>query len=367
MNRVRVRKREDGRYYYDIWYQGKRYRRITNLSRAETEKAGYSKLKGLEKSGLGILEPALLKPILFEDFAEDFLETHSKINKRSWRSDEYLLANLKSFFINTFLSNIGAEMVERYKAQRIKQVSPATVNREIALIKTMLNKAVAWGRIPSSPIAGRIVGKLKEKNARERILTSEETGRLIEAASSNLKPILTIALNTGMRRNEILSLKWDNVNYSAGHVYIDDSKSGRSRKVPMNRLVIDAFMGLPKRNQLVFYNPETKGSLKDIKTSFKSACQRAQIRGLRLHDLRHTFATRYIEAGGDIASLSKILGHAKIQMTMRYCNPTSEHMRLGIDRVGELFGKSIGIGNNLDTRAAEVPIKSPASYLRVYN
>ena len=367
MNRVRVRKREDGRYYYDIWYQGKRHRRITNLSRAETEKAGYSRLKELEKSGLGILGPAPLKPILFEDFAEDFLETHSKINKRSWRSDEYLLANLKSFFINTFLSNIGAEMVERYKAQRIKQVSPATVNREIALIKTMLNKAVAWGRIPSSPIAGRVVGKLKEKNARERILTSEETGRLIEAASPNLKPILTIALNTGMRRNEILSLKWENVNYSAGHVYIDDSKSGRSRKVPMNRLVIDAFMGLPKRNQLVFYNPETKGSLKDIKTSFKSACHRAKIKGLRLHDLRHTFATRYIEAGGDIASLSKILGHAKIQMTMRYCNPTPEHMRLGIDRVGELFRKSTRIGKNLDTRTEEVPLKSSVSHLLVYN
>jgi integrase len=367
MNRVRVRKREDGRYYYDIWYQGKRYRRITNLSRAETEKAGYLRLKELEKNGLGILESGLPKLILFEDFAKDFLETHSKINKRSWRTDEYLLANLKAFFKNTYLSNIGAEIVERYKAQRIKQVSPATVNREIALIKTMLNKAAAWGRIPSNPISGRVVGKLKEKNARERILSPEETGRLIEVASPNLKPILTIALNTGMRRNEILSLKWENVNLSAGYIFIEDSKSGRSRKVPMNRLIIDSFMGLPKRNQLVFYNPETKGSFKDIKTSFKSACRRANIKGLRLHDLRHTFATRYIEAGGDIASLSKILGHAKIQMTMRYCNPTPEHMRLGIERIGELFEKSIGIGNNLDTRAEEVPIKSPASHLHVYN
>lgn len=368
MNRIRVRRKEDGRNYYDIWYQGKRYRKITNLNKSETEDAAHLRLKELEKGYLGIQDVRPQKPILFEDFADQFLETHSKLNKRSWRSDKYILANLKAFFKNTYLSKIGPEMVERYKAKRIKGVSPATVNREIALIKTMLNKAVTWARLPVNPIAGKAVGKLKEKNTRERILSFDETSRLINAAVPRLRPILIIALNTGMRRNEILSLKWDNLNEPERYIFIEDSKTGKSRKVPMNEQVISAFNGLSKINdQLVFYNPETKASLKDIKTAFRSTCVRAKIKGLRLHDLRHTFAWRYMEAGGDIVSLSKILGHSSIQMTMRYCNATPEHMQKIVDKVGKVFGDSIEVGSKVDIRPREADRKMLAKHSYTYN
>jgi integrase len=368
MNKIRIRRKKDGRYCYDIWYHGKRHRKITNLNKGQTEDAAHIRLKELEKDYLGIQEARPPKPILFEDFADHFLETHSKLNKRSWRSDKYILMNLKAFFKNTYLSRIGPEMVERYKAQRINCVSPATVNREVALIKTMLNKAVIWGRLPVNPIAGKAVGKLKEKNIRERILSLDETGCLINAAVPRLRPILVIALNTGMRRNEILSLKWANVNKSERYIFIEDSKTGKSRKVPMNEQVIAAFKGLSKvDDQLIFFNPETKKSYKDIKTAFRSACDRAKIKGLRLHDLRHTFAWRYIEAGGDIVSLSKILGHSSIQMTMRYCNATPEHMQKIVDKVGKVFVESIEIGSKVDIQSKKDAPKTLPKHSYAYN
>ena len=229
MNKIRVGRKEEGRYYYDVWYHGRRYRKITNLNRDETEEAAHIKLKELERDQLGIQVIRPQKQILFQDFADHFFETHSKINKRSWRSDAYIISNLKAFFSNTYLSQIGPELIERYKAQRIKCVSPATVNREVAPISAMLNMAVTWGRLPKNPIVGKGVRKLKEDNVRERLLSADEAKRLVCASESHLKPIVVIALNTGMRRNEILSLRWDNVNLGGRYIFIQNSKSGKSR------------------------------------------------------------------------------------------------------------------------------------------
>ena len=184
MNSVRVRKTGDGRYYYDIWYKGRRYRKLTNLSKNDTNQAGLEKLKELERSTLGILESA---PILFEDFADKFMEKHLKENKRSWLSDENSLKSLKPFFKNTHISNIAAERVEDYKAKRKKDVSPASVNRELALFKTIMSKAVDWGYLAVNPIAGKKVKKFPEENIKERILTIQETGRLMNAAGARLK------------------------------------------------------------------------------------------------------------------------------------------------------------------------------------
>lgn len=111
---------------------------------------------------------------------------------------------------------------------------------------------------------------------------------------------------------------------------------------------MDAFLGLPHLAEFVFYNPETMTNMKDIKTAFKAACRRAKkdpddekdpgIVGLRLHDLRHTAASKMIEAGVDLVTVSKILGHASIQMTMRYAHPTPENMRRAIEHLAESFG-----------------------------
>jgi integrase len=377
---LKIRKTDEGHWFYDFHYKGRRYRKITGLTKADTLEAGENHLAELRKKRFGIQEPERQKQVLFEDFADLFMERYSKPNKRSWRNDENSLLNIKPFFRNRYLSIIGAEMAESYKAHRLammkkntKQgqpkagVSPATVNRELALLKTIFSKAVEWGRIPANPLVR--VKKFREENVKERILTPEETGRLLEVAKANLRPILTIALNTGMRRNEILSLKWQNVNFASRYIQIESqkAKSGRTRKVPMNDLVAATLCALPKDHALVFYNPETKDCIKDIKTSFRNACKKAGIKGLRLHDLRHTAATRMIEGGVDIATVSKILGHASIQMTMRYCHPTPENMQRAVDKLGESFKKAVGTGKKMDSAEQKRIFENPVNNLFIYN
>ena len=341
---------KDSKWFIDLTYKGKRIRQFGGYTKEQARNTlAKIRLERLDEK-LGFSRPKTLEPVPFESFADEFLEIYSKQNKRSWKRDELSLKNLKRYFQGKALQDIGPEHVERFKAQRKTDtverfkatkktpISPTTINRELACLKTLFNKAVEWGRIEKNTV--RAVKKFKEDNARERILTADEARRLIENSSDSIRPVLIIALNTGMRRNEILSLKWPNVDLLRGYIFIEDSKSGKSRKVPMNSAVSNAFMGLPHVSDFVFFNPETKAAVKDIKTAFKAACRRADITGLRLHDLRHTAATKMIEAGVDLVTVSKILGHASIQMTMRYAHPTPENMKRAVDKLAEILNQT---------------------------
>lgn len=375
-----------GAWYMDVMIGPKRIRRFAGytLDQARNVLAKF-RLDCLNEK-LGFSKPKEPDPVSFETFADEFLELYAKQNKRSWARDEISLKNLKRFFSGKTLQEIGPEQVERFKAQRKTeyvirykatkktQISPTTINRELACLKTLFSKAVEWGRIEKNTV--QAVKKFKEDNARERILTAEEARRLIEAAAASIRPILVIALNTGMRKNEILSLKWANVDFLRGYILIEHSKSGKARKVPMNGAVSSALMGLPHVKEkgdeveFVFYNPETKGHVKDIKTGFRAACRRAKadpedkkdpgIVGLRLHDLRHTAATWMIQTGVDIVTVSKILGHASIQMTMRYAHPTPENMKRAVERLGEIFDPT-------RQKSDTVEIPKPVNHSVCYN
>jgi integrase len=369
-----------GKWYLDYTVKGKRVREFGGFTKEQARNAlAKIRLERLDER-LGFSKPKELDPVPFESFADEFLEIYSKQNKRSWKRDALLLKNLKRFFAGKTLQEIGPEQVERFKAQRKTDfvtrfkatkktpIAPATINRELACLKTLFSKAVEWGRIEKNTV--RTVKKFKEDNVRERILTAEEAQRLIESASASIRPVLIIALNTGMRKNEILCLKWANVDYLRGYILIETSKSGKSRKIPMNGAVSSALMGLPHVAEFVFYNPETKAPIKDIKTAFKAACRKAKanpkdekdpgIVGLRLHDLRHTAATWMIQAGVDIVTVSRILGHASIQMTMRYAHPTPENMRQAVDRLGERL-------NHVRHQTDEVSVLKPLIVLNTSN
>ncbi len=348
-------KRDDqGRWRIDFRCKGRRIIRVIGPSKRQAE-AEIVRLKGeilRDPYGFGKKAPE----VLFEDHAKEFLELYSKQNKRSWARDETSLDHLKEFFKGKYLSEITAESIERYKAKRKaalvptrkkkksknpeepRLVSPSTINRELTCLKTCLNRAVDWEKLVRNPAAR--VKKFREPNAKERILTIVETERMLAEASEDLRPVLVVALNTGMRKSEILSLRWKDVDFVKGFIHIADSKSGRSRDIPMNSPVFETLHDRSRAREFVFENPETKARTLDVRTAFKGACRRAEIKGVRFHDLRHTAASRMVEAGIDLVTVSKILGHASIQMTMRYAHPTPENMRLAVQRLGEFFEKS---------------------------
>ncbi|MCW4042874.1 MAG: tyrosine-type recombinase/integrase [Candidatus Bathyarchaeota archaeon] len=324
----------DGKWYVDFTFNKKRIRKFGGYTKEQARNTlAKMRIEKLDER-LGFKKPKQ-SDIAFDQFAREFIEIYSKQNKKSWKRDEFSLISLRPFFKGKTIQDIGPEFVERYKAKRKTEVSPATVNRDLAFLKTMFNKAVEWGRLESSPVTN--VKKFKEPNSKERILNASEMTRLIDAANNHLKPILIIALNTGMRRGEILSLKWENVNPLKRCIHLEDSKAGKSRDIPMNGLVVEALSAIRQDHVYVFYNPMTGGPLKDIKTAFKTACKNAEIKDLRFHDLRHTSATKMIEIGVDIVTLSRILGHSTIQMTTRYCNPNAETMKNAVDKLADFY------------------------------
>ncbi|MGA2363428.1 MAG: site-specific integrase [Candidatus Aminicenantales bacterium] len=339
-----------GKWYADWTFGGKRHREFAGYTLAQARNTLVKMKAELLDIARGF-KKAEVEDVPFAAFADIFLETYCRPNKRAPERDEISLAHAKAFFEGKTLQAIGAQGIEGYKAARRAEVAPGTVNRELAAIRTLLVKAVEWGKLESNPMAK--VRRFKEPAPRERFLTRDEAGRLIDAAAPPLKPILTVALGTGMRRGEILNLKWKDVDSVLGQISITMSKSGKPRKVPMSGAVAEALGAVPRRGEYVFMNGESGQSVTSMMDAFRAACAAAKITGFRFHDCRHTFASRALEAGADLVSVSKILGHSSVAMTAKYLHASGEGQR----RAAELMGAFLDpTRQKVDTpRTTEIP------------
>ena len=173
-----------------------------------------------------------------------------------------------------------------------------------------------------------------------RYLSKEECQSLINACNSHLKPIVVTALNAGMRRGEILNLKWDNVDLRHGFILLEITKNGERREIPINRTLRGTLETLykgtkerPRRLDIpfVFYDQKNGNAYQEVKRSFKTACRTAKILDFRFHDLRHTFASQLIMAGVDLTTVKELLGHKDKKMTLRYAHLAPSHKVKAVD------------------------------------
>jgi integrase len=301
-----------------ITYHDQNRRRVQESSHS-TIRRDAERLHALRKSEVlrGVYRE--LVRISLESFAERYME-YAKINKRSWLRDQQLLKPLKEFFhADRQLANITPPDIEGYKLHRRKQVSGATVNRELALLKHMFNLAIDWDLyVGSNPL--RKVKFFQEVNLGFRVLHPEEEARLLRNASPAIQDIVLYALNTGSRIGEILALPWQNVDLDNGLINVFSPKTQKVRVVPINSTVqrILDFWALGRKNDFVFYNQKTGEPFVDLDRGLQLACERAEIKGVTWHTLRHTFASRLLERGADIMTVKELLGHSTVTVTMRY-------------------------------------------------
>lgn len=314
-----------------------------------------NKLADLKRDKFGIKKP--LGNIFFEEFAGEYMELYAS-QKRSWVRDRTAIKHFNEFFKGKFLSTITPELIERYKAARKDAgANLMTINRELACLKTIFNIAILWGKIDFSP--AKQIRRFPVNNIREKILGDEEMRRLVEVAEPRIKPILILALSTGMRQNEILSLKWQNIHFEGNYIFIEYSKSGKTRQVPMNDLIIETLKNIPRVSEFVFYNTKKNKNVSPyaVRDAFLRACEKAKIKGLRFHDLRHCAASAMVRKGIDLVTVSKILGHSSIIMTMRYAHPTPENMKLAINTLGEILEGGEAVQGNQE-KSGKIPVKS---------
>ncbi len=175
----------------------------------------------------------------------------------------------------------------------------------------------------------------KFNNKVERWLTSEEEKRLLEVSPVWLREIIIFALNTGMRQGEILSLQWPQVDLSRRTATLLETKNKEIRTVPLNQTVCEMLSVKGKIRHISGYvftsQAGTKIDARNLLRSFYIARKEAKLEDVRFHDLRHSFATRLVQAGIDLYVVKELLGHKTITMTMRYAHHYAESLRHGVD------------------------------------
>ena len=208
------------------------------------------------------------------------------------------------------------------------------MNRELALLKRMFNLAIDWDLfLTANPV--RKVKFFREFNTGLRVVSQEEERNLLQNASPYVQDLISFALNTGLRIGEVFSLRWSNVDLEKGILTVFASKTEKIREIPINaetRKVLEAWF-LGKKNEIVFYNPETGKPFVDLKAGFGIACRKAGISGVTWHTLRHTFASRLVNRGVDIVTVKELLGHSSLSVTMRYAHTNFDSKRAAVEKL----------------------------------
>jgi integrase len=351
-----------------VWWMsfttnGRQYRESTGTENRNLASRILDKIKGQIAEGKWFPEAKEKPKHTFDELAEKY-SLWCDGRQRAWsKAKKYLVKQLADRYTGWMLNDFDMNTVEQMQTDIIaKGRRDATVNKKVFVLKHMFAKAVDWEMVDESVLRKiRKVKPLKNVGKRLRYLSREECRELVNACDSHLRPIVVTALNTGMRRGEIFSLKWDNVDLKHGFILLDRTKNGERREIPISATLRELFNSLPRRLDVsfVFYDPITGKPYQDIKRSFKSALKRAEIQkcpdcnyqkprlktkdaekcpncnikmevlkgisDFRFHDLRHTFASHLVMAGVDITSVKELLGHKDIKMTLRYAHLAPAH------------------------------------------
>lgn len=309
----------------------------------------------------------------FKDHAEANIATSKKF-----------IASIKNAFhhvLNKPMAEITELDMAKWNRER-SEVSIETRRRELTNLKALLNHAVRSKVIPSHQLTQyKLKGALTDKQsvASVRYLTEDEEQRLrlalderelaMRSARMNyrqwqdergqellpvistddyadhVKPLVLIALNTGLRRGDLFSLKWENVNFAQGQIIKVIGKTSHSRRkagksainavLPLSAEALRVLRQCHKQwgdGEYVFPSPVSGGELTDIKKAFNSVLDAAKIKNFRFHDLRHTFASRLVTAGVDLNTVRELMTHADIKMTLIYAHLSPDHKAMALAR-----------------------------------
>ena len=336
------------KYYIDYRFQGRRIRECAGFDRDMAEKALVARKGEIVQERFQL---AKMKHIRFDIFAKQYMDC-AKTDKRSWERDERLLKKLTPFFGDRVLNDISPFLIESYKKKRLEEVKPATVNREIALLKHMYNLAIRWRKASHNPMMD--VRLLREEPFQERVLSPEEITKILAACTEYSRPVVLAAIHTGMRLGEILSLRWRQVDLKQRVITLTHTKNGRLRKVPINDTLFETLKALKEKNgsEFVYTYNRTGKPVQKFQTAWLAALRRAGVPRCRFHDLRHTFASHLVAAGVDLVTVKELLGHSNIITTMRYAHSAPEQKKQAVAVLNERF--SAQDGHKLVTKAVSL-------------
>ena len=342
-------------WWMSFMYQGRQVRRSTETTDKRLAEAIFGKVKVQIIEGRFFEKPEAQHRTL-KELMDRYANEHAA-RRANHRRELTSIKNLKTFFGNPTLDQITPKLIVAYKNQRYTDgVKPATKNRELATLKKAFNLARReWEWCTDNPVCR--VSMERENNTRDRWLTVEEEQRLLAAAVPWLRELVVFAIYTGMRMGEILALTWTGADLFRRTVTVFRSKNGERRTIPVNTTVLgllkDKYAARPRTTDIVFHSQtDTPLDGSNIRRALTTALDIAKIQDLHFHDLRHTFATRMVQAGIDLYKVQRLLGHKSPIMTQRYAHHYPESLRDGVD--------ALEAGRLVSTNLAHVPVRSCA-------
>jgi integrase len=250
--------------------------------------------------------------------------------------------NLEKFFGVTKVSDIRRGDIQKFITLRSGEVAPGTVSREMNILKRFFSLCVEWELLAFNPASG--IKSPRVPAGRVRYLQAGEFRALLAKCPEWLRPVVGLAVATGMRRGEILGLRWLDVDRHGERILLPQTKNGEGRIVYLNKLasqVLDAqIMGEASSNERVFST--TSGE--QVSMAFKRAAKAAKIEDFRFHDLRHTAASWLRMQGADIHTVAQLLGHKDLRMAARYQHLSPTFLSVAVKRLDDVFADdSVGI------------------------
>lgn len=226
---------------------------------------------------------------------------------------------------NYSLSKLSPALLSQFRDQRLESADAQTVRKDLSLLHRVVVTAVKdWGiSLPlGNPVA--LVRLPSQPNGRDRRLETGEEEKLLKALKDTptVRTIVELALETAMRRGEIAAMKWEHVNLKARTLLIPDTKTGTPRTVPLSTKAIALLSNLPRNIKGVVFDVAPDS----ITQAFDRACTRAELEGLRFHDLRHEATSRLFEKGLNPMEVATITGHKDLRMLRRYTHLRAEDL-----------------------------------------
>ncbi len=293
--------------------------------------------------------------LTMSDYIDQFYIPHAMSHKKTWKTDGYMINHrIRPILGKLRLSTITVRDITNFHSKEKERNTAVTANHYLILIRRMFNLAIQWGLLEKNPAAG--LDKFKTPPNRERYLTKEELPRFLNALEE-MEDRLSMAaikllLFTGCRKGEILSLQWSQVKLDEGRLFLPVTKNGKSRSVVLNNkskevleILVDNKGENTRTKNSDYLFPSRAGArkhfLNDLRKPFLKVCVAAGIDNLRVHDLRHSFASFAVMAGASLYDVQKLLGHSDISMTQRYSHLPEANLQKASDNVSNIIDQAI--------------------------
>jgi integrase len=275
---------------------------------------------------------------------KEFLTVYSQPRKVSWKDDAIILRRFSAFVgPTTHVQEIDRRLIERFQLHLLtKKISKARVNRYIAIVKCLFNRLIDWGKLQSNPCRGI---KLYQEPPRTHWLEPGQIADLLAHCSARLKPIVQVALLTGLRKGDVLRLTWDRIEFEQMMIRIVQSKTKSALHLPMSPALAAVLRSVPKDVDCPYVFHERQRPLRPygwVRTDFLRATKDAGVAGTRFHDLRHTAATQLRRLGRDLQIVQQALGHKSIRTTLRYSHVHPTELKDAMNKLGDKIMNSVG-------------------------